>query len=82
MKQEQIKERVIIVIAERTDYDVAEVKEDTNLSEDLGMDSLEKTLLLMDFENEFSIKINDEEVEKVNTVSDCITLVEQSLSRE
>lgn len=82
MKQEQIKERVIIVIAERADYDIAEVKENTNLSEDLGMDSLEKMCLLMDLENEFSITIHDEAVEKANTVSDCIAIVEQSLAKE
>lgn len=82
MKQEQIKERVIIVIAERADYDISEVKENTNLSEDLGMDSLEKMCLLMDLENEFSITIHDEEIEKANTVSDCIAIVEQSLAKE
>jgi acyl carrier protein len=52
-------------------------KIDTSMSlDELKVDSLEKLSLAMDFEDQFSIEIADEEIEKFLTVGDFITYLE------
>ena len=48
----------------------------SNFRNDLGADSLGMVLLIMEFEKEFNIRIEDEDAEKINTVSqakECIS---------
>ena len=47
------------------------------MTEDLGMDSLEKVMVIMEFENTFGISIPDDEADNAVTVEDCIALVEK-----
>lgn len=75
MNKEDIEVRVKEIIAEKAECDVSEVKEQTNLEETLGMDSLDRVELIMDIEKEFSITIPDDEAEKVITTKDYVDLV-------
>lgn len=50
------------------------------LLDDLKIDSLEKLSLAMDFEDQFSIEITDEEIEKFETVGDFITHLESAVA--
>jgi acyl carrier protein len=45
--------------------------------EDLGADSLDTVELVMRFEEEFDIEIPDEDAEKIQSVRDAITYIEQ-----
>ncbi|MEG2643053.1 MAG: acyl carrier protein, partial [Eubacterium sp.] len=45
---------------------------ESNLLEDLDADSLDIIELVMAFEEEFDMKIPDEDLEKIKTVSDII----------
>lgn len=47
--------------------------------DDLKVDSLEKLSLAMDFEEQFSIDITDEEIESFLTVGDFITYLEKAV---
>lgn len=47
--------------------------------DDLKVDSLEKLSLAMDFEEQFSIEITDEEIESFLTVNDFITYLEKAV---
>lgn len=51
------------------------------LLDELKIDSLEKLSLAMDFEEQFSIEISDEDIEGFLTVGDFITYLEQAVAR-
>jgi acyl carrier protein len=52
---------------------------DSRISEDLGADSLDMMELVMGIEDEFNIKITDDEAEKVSTVRDAVKLIASKL---
>ena len=45
--------------------------------DDLGADSLDTVELVMAFEEAFDIEIPDEDAEKIRTVQDAVTYIEQ-----
>lgn len=60
------------IIAEQLGVDVSEVTLEKSLTEDLGADSLDLVDLVMAFEDEFGVKINDQDLSKIKTVRDVI----------
>lgn len=69
-------ERVKEVIMENLGVDEDELTEETNLVEDLGIDSLDMVELAMELEDEFDMSIEDEEMEKLATVKDIVEYIE------
>jgi acyl carrier protein len=61
------------MIAESIERDPSELSMDT-LFEDLGMDSLDVTELVMNLESEFSIEI--EVNEAIKTIADLVSVIE------
>lgn len=49
---------------------------ESKLIEDLGADSLDTAEMLIAFEEEFGIRIPDEEAMKMNTVKDIVELID------
>jgi acyl carrier protein len=74
-----LEEKVISVIKENTNVD-CEIKLDHRL-EDLGIDSLEKIMIINSLEDEFSIEIEDGEVKALKTVSDIVINLRERLKR-
>ncbi|ANQ53417.1 acyl carrier protein [Thermosipho affectus] len=72
-KVQKIKE----IIAEQLGVDVNEVTEEKSLTDDLGADSLDMVDLVMAFEDEFGIKVEDSDLSKINTVKDIVDLISQ-----
>jgi acyl carrier protein len=68
----QVKE----VIAEQLNVDPVEVHEDSSFVDDLGADSLDLVELVMALEDNFDMKIPDEDVEAIKTVGDAISYIE------
>jgi len=54
-----------------------EVSIDSTFIDDLGADSLDIVELIMAFEEEFNIEIPDEAAEKIKTVQDVVTYIDQ-----
>lgn len=80
MSREQIFEEVKAALVEVLGLeDDSNIKEDDNIVDNLGADSLDFVELIMKLENIFDIKIEDEDVEKVVTVEDLVNLVESIL---
>lgn len=67
-----IEARVKKVISERLGTDEAAIKNEAHFIDDLGADSLDLVELVMDFEGEFDITIEDEEAEQITTVQSAI----------
>ncbi len=64
MMLEKIKE----MVAEQLNVDAEEITAATSFKEDLGADSLDLFELVMALEEEYSIEIPSEELEKITTV--------------
>jgi len=72
-----IEERVKQIIVEQLGVDEAEVTPTASFVDDLGADSLDTVELVMAFEEAFEIEIPDEDAEKIRTVQDAITYIDQ-----
>jgi acyl carrier protein len=70
-------ERVKQIIVEQLGVDEGEVTATASFVDDLGADSLDTVELVMAFEEAFDIEIPDEDAEKIRTVQDAITYIEQ-----
>lgn len=72
-----IAQKVKEIVAQQLDVDIAEVKEEAQFIEDLGADSLAIVELVLAFEEQFEIDIPDEDTEKIRTVGDAITYIQE-----
>ncbi|HUI85397.1 MAG TPA: acyl carrier protein [Candidatus Binatia bacterium] len=72
-----VEERVKQIIVEQLGVDEAEVTPTASFVDDLGADSLDTVELVMAFEEAFEIEIPDEDAEKIRTVQDAITYIDQ-----
>lgn len=72
-------EKIKVILAGQFDVDEDSLKNDTDLQDDLGADSLDVVDLLMSIEDEFDIEIPDEEIENIRTVGDLVSYIEANI---
>ena len=70
-------EKVRDIVVEQLGVEADEINIDSTFIEDLGADSLDIVELIMAFEEEFGIEIPDEAAEKIKTVQDVVTYIDQ-----
>ena len=75
MKKEEILTKVKAVVAEKLNVGEDQVTEEAKFVEDLGADSLDQVELIMALEDEFELKIPEEEAEKLTTVGSAVESV-------
>ena len=63
-------ERMKEIIAEQLNTDAAAITEESSFKDDLGADSLDLFEMVMALEDEYSVEIPAEELEKMSTVGD------------
>jgi acyl carrier protein len=69
-------DQVKTIIAEQLGVSEDEISEDSNLVEDLDADSLDIVELVMAFEDEFGVKVPDDQLENIKTVGDIIKILD------
>jgi acyl carrier protein len=79
MTIEELKTKVVTVIAEQLQKKVEEVKPELKVVEDLKVDELDYVEIIMTLEEEFGIEIPDEDLDKITTVEDLIAYVYSKL---
>lgn len=72
-------EKIKAILAEQLDVDEDSITADSLIVEDLGADSLDAIDIVMSVEDEFGIEAPDEIVEKMESVNDIITFVENNI---
>ena len=71
-------EKVRDIVVEHLGVEADEVALDSTFIDDLGADSLDIVELIMAFEEEFNIEIPDEAAEKIKSVQDVVTYIDQN----
>lgn len=79
MNKEEIFGKVRGVIAEKLNVGEDQVTSDAKFVEDLGADSLDQVELIMSLEDEFDLKIPEEEAEKLQTVGNAVDYIVEKL---
>ncbi len=79
MDRSEIETRLIQVLVDELGLDADKINPDADFEKDLEVDSLGVVELLMALEDEFGVKIPDEEAENIHTVGEAIDLVSSKL---
>jgi len=75
MTRDEVKEKIIDIVADRIGKDRSVVREESSLSDDLGCDSLDIAEINMNVQEEFQLQVNDAENPTIKTVKDAIDYV-------
>lgn len=70
-------EKVIGIVSDQLDVSKDEISRDSSFVDDLKADSLDIVELVMALEDEFDVKIPDEDYDKIKTVGNAITYIEE-----
>lgn len=73
-----VAERVKKIVVEHLGVETDKVTEDSSFIDDLGADSLDTVELVMAFEEEFGVEIPDDAAEKILTVKDAISFINEN----
>ena len=75
-----VEDKIRDMIVEQLGVTAEEVVVEASFIDDLGADSLDIVELVMAIEEEFSLEIPDEEAERIQTIQDAISYVEERTS--
>jgi acyl carrier protein len=73
-----VKQKVAEIIVKKLGVEESQITDDANFTKDLGADSLDTVELIMEFEKEFDITIEDTDAEKIQTVKDVVSYLEKA----
>lgn len=79
MQRDEIESKMTDLLVDELGIDRDKVKPEARFEEDLEVDSLGVVELLMALEDNFGVKIPDEEAEKISTVSEAVDTVASKL---
>ena len=74
---EDLAGKVTAIIADKLGVEESEITPESSFTNDLGADSLDTVELIMEFEKDFDVTIPDEDAEKIVTVGDAISYLQE-----
>jgi acyl carrier protein len=80
MERSEIESKLVDLLVDELGLDRGDITMEAKFEEDLDVDSLGVVELLMALEDNFDVKIPDEEAEKITTVGEAADLVYQKLN--
>lgn len=75
MTDETLNARVLGVIAKQAGYRAGEIKLESRFIDDLDCDSLDAIEIVMALEEEFEVRIDDDEIDAITTVAEAVAFM-------
>ena len=79
---ENVEKEIISIISDVSGFDEEEIKPDTNLQNELEIDSIKAIEITVAIEKKFKIAIRDEVVPNITTVKQAVNLVNELLKQK
>ena len=73
--REEVYEQVKDVLTEQLGVEENDINDEASFQEDLEADSLDLVELIMELEDQFGLKISDEDAQKIQTVGQAVDYV-------
>lgn len=77
MAKEEIFDKLKELVVDQLGVEDDEVTMEATMQDDLGADSLDLVDLVMSVEEEFGVKVADEDLENIKTVGDIVNYIEE-----
>jgi len=82
MEKSEVQSKVVEIIgryAKNKDA-LGDANETTNILEDLKVNSARLVDVILDFEDEFDIEVEDDDADAVNTIGDAVALIQSKIA--
>lgn len=74
-----IRQKVTEIIVKKLGVEESQITDAASFTKDLGADSLDTVELIMEFENEFDLSIDEADAEKIQTVGNVVEYLTSKL---
>jgi len=75
MTRDEIREKVIDIVAERLEKPREQIREEASMQDDLGADSLDIAEIVMEFEDEFDLQVPEDQTGGIKTIGEAIDYI-------
>lgn len=75
----EVRGKVVDIIVNKLGVEESQVTDEASFTKDLGADSLDTVELIMEFEKEFDLTIDEADAEKIQTVGSVISYLNEKL---
>jgi acyl carrier protein len=82
MTDQEIEQKVKELLAKKFDIEIAKIKPESRLAEDLGVDSFGAVELMFELEEIFGLKIADSDIDHIRTVNDVVAALSTWLKKK
>ncbi|CAM3935178.1 acyl carrier protein [Cohnella lubricantis] len=79
--KEQIEEKVKQLVHEQLRVEPADIRDDADFVDDYGADSLDLTELVISLEDEFSVRVPESEMKRLNSVGAVVGFLAEQQSK-
>ena len=76
---QDVRKKIAAILIEKLGIPESEITPDASFVKDLGIDSLDYAELIMEFEQVFDIKIQDDDAEKMQTIGEAVSYIQSKL---
>ncbi len=78
---QSIQQKITTILTEKIGIPESEITPDASFVKDLGIDSLDYAELVMEFEQTFDIKIPDDDADKLQTIGQAVSYIQEKLGK-
>lgn len=72
-------DEIVSILSSQYGFDKSEITMDTNILDDLHIDSIDMVDLIMTIEDEYGIAVEDEDMENIATIRDIVSYIENAV---